>query len=222
MNVLLIINDEIACYGLKAYLEKKEDNIIINTCRSMDELKRLLSIKSYDLFVISINLKEFSISHKKQIHSGFYIAHYIKGVGCDNRILMTCYYNRRIYEVKADDLCIEGLVNESISTDEFYYTMRYVVRGKRCINKVIIDDRGGYRLEGKKEILLELLSNREIEVLSEILKGKSIKETANILFVSERTVSNHLNHIYFKLEVKSRQEAIYKAIQLGYFPYVLD
>lgn len=217
MNILLIINDEIVYYGLKAYVDKKEDSIMFNTCRNMDELKKLLSIKSYDLFVISIDLKKFNIGHQKHMQSGFCIASYIKEMNCENRILMTCYYSRPIYEVKANDLCIEGLINESISPDEFYYTMRYVVRGNRCINKVIIDEGGSYRLDNKKKVLLEPLSNREMEVLSEIIQGKSIKEIARILFVSERTVSNHLNHIYLKLEVSNRQEATYKAIQLGYF-----
>ena len=41
---------------------------------------------------------------------------------------------------------------------------------------------------------------------------------AEHLFMSERTVSNHLQHIFEKLEVSSAVEAVTKAIQLGYIP----
>ena len=44
------------------------------------------------------------------------------------------------------------------------------------------------------------------------------KEIAEHLFMSERTVSNHLQHIFEKLEVSSAVEAVTKAIQLGYIP----
>ena len=43
-------------------------------------------------------------------------------------------------------------------------------------------------------------------------------EVAQGVFMSERTVSNHLQHIFEKLEVSSAVEAVTKAIQLGYIP----
>ena len=48
--------------------------------------------------------------------------------------------------------------------------------------------------------------------------GTKRKEIAEQLFMSERTVSNHLQHIFEKLEVSSSVEAVTKAIQLGYIP----
>ncbi|MFB1400531.1 helix-turn-helix transcriptional regulator, partial [Streptococcus pyogenes] len=43
------------------------------------------------------------------------------------------------------------------------------------------------------------------------------KEIEETLQISRRTVFNHLPHIYSKLLVNNKQEAIYKAEQLGYF-----
>ena len=50
------------------------------------------------------------------------------------------------------------------------------------------------------------------------VSGIKRKEIAEQLFMSERTVSNHLQHIFEKLGVSSAVEAITKAIQLGYIP----
>lgn len=50
------------------------------------------------------------------------------------------------------------------------------------------------------------LSAREREVLPELLKGLSNKEIASELFISERTVKNHISHIYRKFAVESRAQ----------------
>lgn len=49
-----------------------------------------------------------------------------------------------------------------------------------------------------------------------IADGHRRKEIAMQLHLSERTVSNHLQHIFEKLQVASSVEAVTKAIQLGY------
>lgn len=62
---------------------------------------------------------------------------------------------------------------------------------------------------------LRHLSARELEILTMIAKGFSVSEVADLLSISDRTVSKHVQHIYRKLEVNSRSEAIYEAVNLG-------
>lgn len=52
------------------------------------------------------------------------------------------------------------------------------------------------------------LSNREAEVMNHIARGRSNPDIARILTLSEKTVKNHVNHIYAKLKVRSRAEAV--------------
>lgn len=49
-------------------------------------------------------------------------------------------------------------------------------------------------------------------------EGQKRKDIASTLYISERTLSNHLQHIFEKLDVTSAVEAVTKAIQLGYIP----
>ena len=58
----------------------------------------------------------------------------------------------------------------------------------------------------------------ERKILQIMSSGKKRKCAADELFISERTLSNHLQHIFEKLEVSSVVEAVTKAIQLGYIP----
>ena len=65
--------------------------------------------------------------------------------------------------------------------------------------------------EGAAEF--EQLSQREEEILQHLSKGYSTKEIADRLSVSVNTVRTHLQHIYEKLHVRSRAEAIVKFLQ---------
>ena len=55
-----------------------------------------------------------------------------------------------------------------------------------------------------------ILTEREEQILSRLAKGFSNKEIADLLSVSLETVRTHLRHIYEKLHVHSRTEAVVK------------
>ncbi len=59
------------------------------------------------------------------------------------------------------------------------------------------------------------LTKRETEVLQCITKGYTYHEVANILGMSHNTITSHIKNIYRKLEVHSRGEAVFEAIQCG-------
>ena len=60
-----------------------------------------------------------------------------------------------------------------------------------------------------------LLSEREREVLLFIAKGFTVGEIANMLHLSAHTVATHVKHIYRKLAVHSRTEAVFEAGRMG-------
>ncbi|MEI9942712.1 MAG: LuxR C-terminal-related transcriptional regulator [Chitinophagaceae bacterium] len=57
---------------------------------------------------------------------------------------------------------------------------------------------------------LDELSNREKEILEQLSKGLMYKEIAAELFISQETVRKHVYHIYEKLHVSNRVEAVNK------------
>jgi DNA-binding NarL/FixJ family response regulator len=60
-----------------------------------------------------------------------------------------------------------------------------------------------------------VLTARELEILTLVAKGFSVSEVAELLSISDRTVTTHVQHIYKKLEVSSRSQAIFEAVNLG-------
>ncbi|HWP64674.1 MAG TPA: response regulator transcription factor [Candidatus Limnocylindria bacterium] len=75
--------------------------------------------------------------------------------------------------------------------------------------------RGSETAEAPRGDAVPRLSEREGEVLRLIVKGFTYAEIAELLGVSAHTVTSHVRGIYRKLEVHSRGEAVYEALQLG-------
>ena len=61
----------------------------------------------------------------------------------------------------------------------------------------------------------KILTKREEEVFSLLVKNKTTKEIANVLKISEKTVRNHISNAMQKLGVKGRAQAVVELIRLG-------
>lgn len=68
-----------------------------------------------------------------------------------------------------------------------------------------------FRTEQRESSRLDVLSSRENEILQLLAKGLLYKEIADQLSISVATVRQHIHHIYEKLHVQNRTEAINKA-----------
>lgn len=60
----------------------------------------------------------------------------------------------------------------------------------------------------------KILTNREREVFSLLVKNYTTKEIAEKLFISEKTVRNHISNVMQKLEVKARTSAVIELLKL--------
>jgi NarL family two-component system response regulator LiaR len=80
------------------------------------------------------------------------------------------------------------------------------------------------RAQDNKETKENSLTNREIEILQQIAKGKTNQEIADELVVSERTVRTHVTNILSKLGLSNRTQAVLYALREGiaFIQYTLD
>ena len=60
-----------------------------------------------------------------------------------------------------------------------------------------------------------VLTKREREVFELLIKNKTTSEIGNILFISEKTVRNHISNVMQKLDVKGRSQAIIELIRMN-------
>ncbi len=60
-----------------------------------------------------------------------------------------------------------------------------------------------------------ILTKREKEVFNLLIENKSTKEIATILFISEKTVRNHISNVMQKLGVKGRAHAVVELLRMN-------
>ena len=71
----------------------------------------------------------------------------------------------------------------------------------------------GHRVRPGRREYVAGLSEREIEVLRLLARGNTIRQTARVLVLSEKTVDNHIQHIYNKIGVSTRAGATLFAME---------
>ena len=101
-----------------------------------------------------------------------------------------------------------GYLLKGMSADELIDAIQTVHRGKSRIPAAVAE-RLAERLSGNA------LTERETEVLKTIVAGKSNKEIAAALFISEATVKTHINNLLSKLGVTDRTQAATMALHRG-------
>ncbi len=113
-----------------------------------------------------------------------------------------------------------GYVLKDSQPEEIVHAVRAVGRGEALLDPSLITrvlsefSRVSAQRAADNRVFAEL-TEREREVLTEIGKGKRNRDIAETLFISEKTVKNHISSIFFKLEVNSRAEAALLAARQG-------
>jgi DNA-binding NarL/FixJ family response regulator len=105
-----------------------------------------------------------------------------------------------------------GYLLKETLPDEIIRAIRKVNKGESLIEPSMITqvlDRFSKVIQ-KQEFITEL-TPRELEVLKLLAEGTSNKDIAAQLFISIKTVKTHITHIFEKLDVKNRTEAVAKA-----------
>lgn len=118
---------------------------------------------------------------------------------------------------------IDALLPRSVSPSELADALRRVGKGERVVAPALLSLLVGAlgpaaAVEGRRGLVggeADPLTRKELEVLARLAEGRSNREIATALFVTQATVKSHLAHIYVKLGVTGRQEAMARAVALG-------
>jgi len=113
-----------------------------------------------------------------------------------------------------------GYMLKSVRGHEIIDAIRAVHAGESVLHpsvaRKVLNRFAGVSGKSRERKSLELLTEREMEVLRLVTKGLSNKDIAEGLYLSIRTVQGHLANIFNKLRVGSRTEAVVHALKEGW------
>ena len=115
---------------------------------------------------------------------------------------------------RAVDAGAVGYLTKDCSLDEIATAVRLAADGQTALSTELAAAllTATKRLTATEEAAI---SPREIEVLELIADGCSTPEVAQKLYISQKTVKNHLSSIYEKLDARDRTQAVLKAVRMG-------
>ncbi|NSW83236.1 MAG: response regulator transcription factor [Syntrophothermus sp.] len=126
-------------------------------------------------------------------------------------IALTVYEDEQVVEmVKAG---VSAYVLKDVGPDELTSTIFKVREGNVIIHPRVAGQVAKELVRQNRKRDEMKLTKRERDVLELLVKGYSNKEVAAALFISEKTVKNHLTSIFRKLEVKDRTQAVIYALK---------
>lgn len=135
----------------------------------------------------------------------------------DSRILVLTAHEEEHYIIDLLQAGAAGYLPKTVALDELLEAIRAVARGESvlppAVAAVVVRHMAGEELTGKESCPL---TDREGEVLGLAAQGLTNYEIAQRLYISVRTVEAHLTHVYNKLGVSSRTEAVVRAMQRGW------
>ena len=193
MKIILLDDHKLFGSSIKLLLEEQDEIELCDYVSTIDDFFKYLQIKNYDIVLLDINLK----SDK----TGLDLLKDVLDIYPDTNIAILTSYDLKNYKETAYKLGVKDFINKSVEIDEMIERLIRINEGK--IKTVKINDK-------------PLLTDTEKIVLKELVKGSNKKDIANKLFISERTLYNHISNIYSKLGVNNAIEAFNKAMELGY------
>jgi DNA-binding NarL/FixJ family response regulator len=134
----------------------------------------------------------------------------------DAKIVILTMLDQEGYVYEAIKAGATGYMLKSTSSDELVNAIQTVNEGKALLHP-----------DATAQLLKEFvslaqnkakdygLSNREMEVLQLLSEGKTNKEVAKALWISEQTVKTHVAHIFDKLGTSDRTETVAQALRTG-------
>lgn len=196
INILLIDDHALFAKSLKIAFEDYAEVDRFSIIQDIASVISVIENLEPDISLIDINLSNISNE------DGLELAKNIINSGCKTKIAMLTGYDLPVYRHEAKKIGVNGFINKNIMPDKLL--------------KILIEINNGTFYFPKPPGYMEELTDSEKQILQLLADGYKRKDIASIVFASERTVSNHIQHIFDKLNVSSSLEAVTKGIKLGY------
>lgn len=219
MPIKIIIADDHALLrqGIRNVLELEDDLLVIAEAGDGEQAVEKALALMPDILLLDINMPKIN---------GLEVIRRVNGQDKNIKIIMLTMHDDENYVMKVIEAGAVGYLLKDIEAGMLVQAIRTVYDGESFIYPTLAKKIFGEinrqhmknleaakSMEWQKEDKVERLSYREIEVLAMVCKGLSNQEAAKKLFLSEKTVKNHLTNIFRKIGVTDRTQAVLYAIK---------
>jgi len=211
IRILLADDHVLVRQGTRELLEREPDMQVVAEAGDGEEAVRLAVRERPDVVVMDVSMPRLN---------GIEATRQIKGLHPVTAVLVLTAYDDDEYVFALLKAGAAGYLLKDVPVHELTKAIRAVHAGESVLHPVVarkvINRFAQPAREQAEEGASTLLTEREMEVLRLAAKGMTNQEIASALVISVRTVQVHLSHVFGKLGVGSRTEAVLHALRKGW------
>jgi DNA-binding NarL/FixJ family response regulator len=206
ISVLIADDHHVVRRGLAFFLRTQHDIKIIGEAGNGKEAVNLAKSLKPDVILMDLVMP---------VMDGIEATKRIKAEHPDIKIIILTSFSEQDHVIPALEAGASGYQLKDIQPDDLVTCIKKVMDGESQLHpKATSQLLANLSTKGKQEKnRVEELTKRELEVLREIARGKSNKEIASALFITEKTVKTHVSNLLAKLELADRTQAALYAVK---------
>ncbi|MFK9094922.1 response regulator [Bacillus salipaludis] len=206
IRILIVDDHHVVRRGLVFFLRTQKGFDIIGEAANGIEAVELAKSLKPDLILMDLVMPEMD---------GIQATKIIKKELPEIKIMMLTSFSDQDHVIPALEAGASGFQLKDIQPDELVASIKKIMSGENQLHPTATSHLlANLSNKSKPEKnLLEDLTKRELDVLKEIAKGKSNKEIAASLFITEKTVKTHVSNLLAKLELADRTQAALYAVK---------
>ncbi|MCV2514481.1 DNA-binding response regulator [Bacillus subtilis] len=206
MKIVIVDDHHVVRKGLRFFFATQDDIEVVGEAATGLEALRVIEETKPDLVLMDLSMPEMDgIQAIKKAIQQF----------PETNIIVLTSYSDQEHVIPALQAGAKAYQLKDTEPEELVKTLRQVHAGEYKLSKAIMPHVLTHmknQHDPEKEKYYQL-TRREKDVLSEIANGKSNKEIAAALFISEKTVKTHVSNLLAKLEVADRTQAALFAVK---------
>jgi DNA-binding NarL/FixJ family response regulator len=204
MRVLIIDDHEMVRRGLKDIFNDEFSGLEIGEAGNSRAALELVTAKDWDLVLLDINIPG---------RNGLEVLGEIKRLNPRTPVLVVSAYPEEEFAIRALKLGASGYLNKNSASDEVVAAARKTMAGGKYVTALLAEKLAATLGSDLQHAPHESLSNRELQVLRMISSGRTIKEIAAELALSEKTVGTYRSRISQKMGLATNVDLTRYALQ---------
>lgn len=203
MSITILIADDhdIIREGIKSVLSLRPEYKVCAEAINGEEAVELTDKFKPDILLLDVSMPKLS---------GLDVIQRVKRVSPKTKVVVITVHKMGAYVLKALRGGVRGYINKENVVEELIPALSQIIQGRTYLGASIADYLADLAAQPGKEKLsyTKIFNERELDVLRLVVEGKTAKETAEILFLSRRTVENYKNSILKKLNLHKTSDLI--------------
>lgn len=204
VKILLADDHAVVRWGLKQILSEEPDLKVFGQASNARQVMKSVAENDWDIVILDITMPD---------RSGLEVLKELKKIRPDLPVLVLSIHPEDQYAVRVLKAGASGYMNKETAPEELIKAVRKVVGGGKYVSPYMAEKLAFDMEAGVERPLHETLSDREYQVTCMLASGKTVREIADELYLSEKTVSTYRARIMRKMRMKTNAELIRYAIK---------